>query len=495
MDRQKQSQRLHGNEAASKRVRAAKACQRCNAKRVKCDATVVGQPCSRCRRNGITECRLIDTRRGRYSRETTKAQSQAAADVSQNREATTSSERAGGTPAAPSPRNGRSNSPAVDLDFTRGAEGGPRSENTEPHVSPCGTAPSTSPSYREVSWSAMFDHFLESHQNDRRDVIDKCSITYLGESFPLALVLGDVQDGGKTRLHHPGPPLQDTQTPATTSSQRVLPTHLLREDINCLESKKCFDKPRVDVFESLINTFLDTYFPIYPIVHRQEFIDQYHNDTLPWILLHSCCFVSATFCPISVIHRAGFTSRKQARFGFYRKAKALFDTGHESNKIVLLQSVIMLTFWGGGPNAYWNFYSWIGTACTIAETLGIHRSMAGTNIDAKDRSLLKRLWWILVVRDAFRASLVGRPLRINMDQGDTEMLTVQDFEHDIRSLEGVRHPLNQTFAHYQIQVAKLSLVLHRILFTRFVPSQKRLSSAVLEEHIQQWKREVPPEVD
>lgn len=87
----------------------------------------------------------------------------------------------------------------------------------------------------------------------------------------------------------------------------------------------------------------------------------------------------------------------------------------------------MLTFWGGGPNDYWNFYSWIGTGVTIAEKLGIHRSLAGTNMPEKDRSLLKRLWWLLVVRDASCATLVGLPFRINMEHGDVEMLTLEDF--------------------------------------------------------------------
>merc|ERR1711977_652228 len=52
----------------SNRSRASKACQRCNQKRVKCDATLVGLPCSRCKSCGYTDCALIDSRRGQYPR-------------------------------------------------------------------------------------------------------------------------------------------------------------------------------------------------------------------------------------------------------------------------------------------------------------------------------------------------------------------------------------------------------------------------------------------
>jgi hypothetical protein len=48
----------------SSRVRASKACDRCNKKRVKCDVTEVGQPCSRCRRNKVVDCQVVATRRG-----------------------------------------------------------------------------------------------------------------------------------------------------------------------------------------------------------------------------------------------------------------------------------------------------------------------------------------------------------------------------------------------------------------------------------------------
>src|SRR6202000_3234537 len=109
----------------------------------------------------------------------------------------------------------------------------------------------------------------------------------------------------------------------------------------------------------------------------------------------------------------------------------LFDTGYEMNKITILQSVLLMTMWGGGPNNYWNCWSYISTGVTIAEALGIHRSMAGANMSPQDRSLLKRLWWILVVRDASCGALVGRPFRINLNHSDMEMLTTEDFEYDM----------------------------------------------------------------
>lgn len=477
---------------AAKRVRAAKACQRCNRKRVKCDASNMadGQPCSRCRRNGITECLLIETRRGRYSREAMKARNKEAA--AENRENV--------PPVAAVDESSTSRSSQENDKSPQGSNVAKYSEpGAEDNETPDGiVASDTSPngasssSYRGMSWSAMFNHFLDRVKTNQ-PVIDKCAITYLGESFPLALVLEDLQDGGgRTRLHHPGPPLEDGS--GGTTNQRPHPAHLLEEDMICLNRKASFEKPDQATYEALIATFLDVVYPLYPIVNRHEFVQASQNDSLPWLLLQSCCFVGATFCPVAVLHKGGWKGRRQARFTFYRKAKALFDTGYESNKIVVLQSIILMSFWGGGPNNYWNTYSWLSTGVTLAETIGIHRSMTGTNMKAKDQSLLKRLWWVLMVRDAFCSCLVGRPFRINTDMGDIEMLTVDDFEHDASSLDS-SHPLKQYYGLYQIQVAKLSLILHQIVLTRWIPGRTKSPMPLLQESLSQWRQEVPPALD
>ncbi|KAK1146043.1 hypothetical protein N8T08_003691 [Aspergillus melleus] len=214
---------------------------------------------------------------------------------------------------------------------------------------------------------------------------------------------------------------------------------------------------------------------------------------MPLILLHSICFIAATVCPSAVLHRAGFLSRRDARFFYYKKVKALFDSGYEINKIVILQSAILMSFWGGGPNNYWNFYSWISTAVTIAEALGIHRSVATTNMQSQDKSLLRRLWWILVTRDSACSSLVGRPFRIELDQSDTEMLTIEDFAHDAMTSDFLESPFRQNYALYQIEIAKLSIVLRDIVISRFYPGRRSPSTPdILQSRLYQWRGELPP---
>lgn len=356
-----------------------------------------------------------------------------------------------------------------------------------------GITEGSSSSYREVTWKAMFDHFLDGRRNEE-EVLDKCSITYLGESFPLSIVLKDYRGGGKQKLHYPGVPCPESESTEKISNHNH-PNHMLSEDITALEAKGAFESPAPDILDALISTFLERVFPIYPIVNRQEFNQQYKANRIPWILLHALCFIAATFCPVSILHRAGFTARREARFSYYTKAKALFDNGYELNKLVVLQSVILLAFWGGGPNNHWNFYSWISTGVTIAETLGMHRSMATANIKPQDRSLLKRLWWILVIRDASCSALVGRPFRINLDQCDMDSLTLEDFRHQSGCENSTLDPESHISGLYQIQISRLSLILREIVTARFYPGRTAATTGNLQEMLVSWRAQLPLELE
>lgn len=341
---------------------------------------------------------------------------------------------------------------------------------------------------RDASWSTVFENLLQRREHGE-ELVDKGSIAYVGEAFPLGIILdGPRNRTGRPLLHHSE--LGLTSEANTVSHVTTTAHNLLPEDIAFLETKQTFTAPSDRTLDALIRLFLDRFFPFYPVVNPHELYVQQKARNIPWILLHAICFVSATFCPLRFLQQAGFEERKQARSHFYNKAKALFDIGYERSKVVTLQASILLSFWGGSPNQHCNFYTWISTGVTIAETVGCHRSMAGLNMTSQDRSLLKRLWWILVMRDATCASMHGRPFRINLDHCDADDLTLEDFEFD------PSHCLSSDNTHlsglYHIQATKLAPLLRQIVTVRFYPrSQGATSPSVLHEMLIDWRNRLP----
>lgn len=165
--------------------------------------------------------------------------------------------------------------------------------------------------------------------------------------------------------------------------------------------------------------------------------------------------------------------------------------------MILLQVAILLSFWGGNPDDNWNFYSWIGMGVTIAETIGCHRSLTGTHLSPQDRSLLKRLWWVLAIRDGLSAALIGRPFKVNLDHCDVDVLAATDFEQDLDL--SVDLTTQQCYHHsivYQIWATKLTIILHHIISARSHPSKQLSSTASsLRQRLKEWRSQLPAEME
>ncbi|TKA57296.1 hypothetical protein B0A49_11919 [Cryomyces minteri] len=123
----------------------------------------------------------------------------------------------------------------------------------------------------------------------------------------------------------------------------------------------------------------------------------------------------------------------------------------------------------------------------------IHRINTSTSMGSKRRSLLKRLFWALAVRDAYCAALLGRPFRLNIAQCDTEPLNLEDFDHD-ENCSNQDHTECLSHGHYQIQVSKLSLILRKIVEAQFGPSKNTTQAPHLHHLMDTWQSELPPSV-
>ncbi|THX26728.1 hypothetical protein D6D10_09641 [Aureobasidium pullulans] len=220
-------------------------------------------------------------------------------------------------------------------------------------ISPSTRTDTSTSSYREITWATMFDHLLESHLRGE-DVVEKGSITYLGESFPLAIVLEELNGrNGRPRLHHPGPPCPVSEE--LTLPRDTHPGHMLPEEIIFLEAKKAFESPVTKTLDALVETFLTRVFCLYPIVNRDEFIKDYKAKRIPWILLHALCFISATFCPLKILHQAGYENQD---FGHdsvadHREPNAKFASYQiEAMKLtLLLRQIIIARFSPSRPQS------------------------------------------------------------------------------------------------------------------------------------------------
>lgn len=333
---------------------------------------------------------------------------------------------------------------------------------------------------RPRSLAFMFEEFL-NRQNERGLGLGhgQRELILLGEASPLTFALEEFAQTPSVKnthqLHDASPHIR-RNTNLAVIQQDVHPPHMGQADTAYLFAKGAFTLPSDETANDLVEAYLERFHSSYSIVDKIE-LEKVHEDRkLPWILLHSVCFVGATFCDASVIHRAGFKSRLEARCDYYQKANVLFDVGYEKSKIILLQCAIMLGFQGPQMHCYWNPCSWVGFGVTLAVSLGIHQSMASSNAQDADKGLLRRLWWTLVVRDTYCSVLLGRPFRINLNQCDTGLLTMDDFSYE-----------STEKAFYQVEVAKLCLILRDIMHCRFGPGHHGVSPESMCTQLENWR--------
>ncbi|KAF5615255.1 fungal specific transcription factor [Fusarium sp. NRRL 25303] len=335
----------------------------------------------------------------------------------------------------------------------------------------------------------MFESFLkQQHQGTP----GRSGIVLPGEPSPLTFALGEFQHRYGRGLHHVGRQIEERASVAE-AEHGVHPPHLAECDIAWLKAKGAFDHPDDGISDTLLRVYLERFHHLYSIVRKDRFETAFRQRKLPWIILHAVCFISVTFCDRAVIYQSQFMSRLEARLYYYNKAKALFTMDYETDRLALLKAVIMLSFCGPQLQSHWSPGSWIGFGVTIAVSLGLHRATGSARANSsEDRGLLRRLWWTLVNRDAHLSALLGRSMRVNLSLCDTDLLTLNDFEDEMTcSHQNDLSCICKQPIHYQIQMAKLSIILRRILLHRFGPTKSTTTVEELHQRIVDWQSKLP----
>lgn len=106
----------------------------------------------------------------------------------------------------------------------------------------------------------------------------------------------------------------------------------------------------------------------------------------------------------------------------------LYDFDYETDRLVLVQGLMLMTYWYETPDDQKDTWHWMGVAISLAHTIGLHRNPASTTMAASKQKLWKRIWWSCFMRDRLIALGMRRPTRIKDEDFDVPMLDEADFE-------------------------------------------------------------------
>ncbi|KAE9365179.1 hypothetical protein N431DRAFT_446867 [Stipitochalara longipes BDJ] len=255
---------------------------------------------------------------------------------------------------------------------------------------------------------------------------------------------------------------------------------LAREDLEYLKAKGCFSLPAPEICTALVEAYFNFVHPLFPIIDAQEFLGRYAKNGVQQInllLLWSMFSVSASYISEPLLKEVGYKTRKGFKEDLIKQAKLLFDLSCENDKIILIQSSLLLSFWFQDAEDMKQSWYWTGIAISIAQTIGLHRNpdvkgkRKNAAISERQRRLWRNIWWSCYLRDAWLAFGMGRPMRINAADCNCPMPTFEDSEASfkdvvVNGMELYASGLND-FANLWLELLGISKGLHRVLCLRY----------------------------
>ncbi|KAF2748142.1 hypothetical protein M011DRAFT_494012 [Sporormia fimetaria CBS 119925] len=381
--------------------RASKACQCCRARKVRCNVTEHGAPCTNCRLDEV-ECIVSESRRKKkWTKDDEHQTENTTSTISTTNRKLASRDALDGVPNLKSAPSRRSHE----------AEGRP--DEHVPHSI-----------YQTHGRLGSINTFTDLQR--RLSINSQTNgLSMLGHAF--------TPFGGETQ-----PPFFANIAPRFNVAElplyiKPLPAKIGPEEVAYLEKKGALTLPKGTLRSEMLRAYVEYVHPYMPLLDLQDFlmaIDQPDGSLgkISLILFQAVMFAGSAFVDMQYLRAAGYVTRKDARKDFFQKTRLLYDFDYESDRVSLVQALLLLTYYYETPDDQKDTWHWMGVATSVAHTIGLHRNPDKTNMDAKRIKLWKRIWWSTYMRDRLIALGMRRPTRIKSEDFDVPMLTLDDFE-------------------------------------------------------------------
>ncbi|KAF1923440.1 uncharacterized protein M421DRAFT_425813 [Didymella exigua CBS 183.55] len=447
------------------RKRAKLACTNCNARRVKCDVTN-RQPCRNCEMAQAV-CETRESKRGKHPR---KSKRDSNLD-----------------------KRNRVAAPGVKVDMTPPERH--EDDIAASHVLASLSTKFHSPAENQTANNSIDFQFAtpRARQDSQAGLLqigvsrpEDDAAVFLGESSSLRYVTEEEAPAPavRPRLRH--------SVPNAVKAEALVPeweAERRRKRMEALQAEGAFSFPSSDVRIALLKAFFQWFHPHFAVVDEAEIWKSHRQGTISPLLLQAMLFIGVIHCEELTLRNLGWGNRHRARYIFYIRAKDIYDASYETNKLIVLQAVFLMSFWRAGALLEKDARHWLSVAISLAQTKALHRATGDT--DEKSASLKRRIWWAIYVRERQCGSALGLPNRIRDEDCDVESLTTVDFEH---AYLPTTSPIDaERYKDYGVGMVQLALFLGRIVDAGYLPSRtlKPEDRAQIRDELYKWKQDLP----
>ncbi|KAJ5860698.1 Transcription factor [Penicillium soppii] len=352
------------------------------------------------------------------------------------------------------------------------------------------TALSEAEAAQQASVNNAYAQFMKP-KFARAPIKEAGRVAYLGESSNLSLLVQD-RHGTTDVVHYPLPP--------NIRGSRARLTDLDNLEIDILHQRGAFLLPPKPLCDELVEAYFKWVAPVVPIINKSRFMRHYRDPKNPpsLLLLQAILLAGSRVCTNPQLMDAN-GSTTPAAMTFYKRAKALYDANYEDDRVTIVQALVLLGwYWEGPEDVTKNVFYWTRVAMVVAQGSGMHRSVEMSQLNKPDKRLWKRIWWTLFTRDRSVAVALGRPIGINTDDSDVEMVTEDDFIEDELDTPA-EYPADPVHVQFFLQYVKLCEIMGLVLSQQYsVASKSRRMNAMDLTHsdmaLADWLQNCPKEV-
>ncbi|KNG46285.1 cutinase transcription factor 1 alpha [Stemphylium lycopersici] len=442
------------------RKRAKLACVTCNARRVKCDVTD-RQPCGNCIA-GSVQCETRESKRGKHIRKP----------------------RAGTEARSKTPPSVPALSPQRHEDEVAASH--VLASLSSNFHSPVNThTPSTGSQYQFSAPSVPPESY---NDHTRHESTQQEDAVFLGESSSLRYVTGEPTAAAAERrescFRHAVPKgvRAEAHVPEWEAERRIARK-------KALQAEGAFSFPPAAVRQELLEAYFKWFHPHFAIIDEEEFWNSYCQFDFSGLLLQAMMFIGVIHCEESTLNKLAWGNRHRAKWFFYIRAKDIYDATYETDKIIVVQALFLMSFWRAGALLEKDARHWLGTAISLSETRALHRS--GGNTEEKLTRVKRRLWWAIYVRERQCAAALGLPCRIRDKDCDIEPLSYADFTSAFQTSAPAEDRHRSTT--YAISMVQLAVFLGRVVDAGYLPGRTLTpeDTTKLRDELYQWKKDLP----
>lgn len=268
-----------------------------------------------------------------------------------------------------------------------------------------------------------------------------------------------------------------------------LSSSITSQDCNFLHQEGAFDVPGINARAKVLNSYIQFVHPALPILNLEDFlmvIDKSYNGTrgISFLLFQAVIFAATAFQTSESVALEGFKSRKEARATRFKRTELLYSYGCEEDRITILQSVLLMTYWDGTSSDTRDAWHFVGVAKALLESIQAKPTEFERKFIRQQPGLWNRISWSCYMRDRLVCIQTRRPFQFNEVDFSMQTLQTSDFEVGPLSTKcclgadgshpAIRDPsMRDVLSQISISLLECCKCITRIVNCQYMSSRKR----------------------